>query len=201
MQEFLSTTLAGEPFASFQRAWEAVRTQGDLPSRQDIHLRNFVDHLDNLVIYERRGRRDLRYRLTGSGVAERVDNLGIEVNLFDHFVPEVHEACEEWWNAVMDKPCGGLMEFSTRFSNGTTRAGIALALPIISERGETLLLARNHMMDIIDLGEPCAAPQFGEKYAVGHYFDIGFGLPDGKQTLVAKEKSGVVAQDTDHKTA
>lgn len=201
MQQFLVKTLGEEPFASFQRAWEAERQEGRLPSRQSIHLRNFVDHLDNLVIYERRGRRDLRYRLTGSGVAERVDNMGIEVNLFDHFVPEVRAACEEWWNAVMDQPCGGLMEFSTRFSNGTTRAGIALALPIVSERGNTLLLARNHMMDIIDIGEPCEAPVFGEKYAIGHYFDIGFGLPEGPQSLVAKPKSDDAAQDDDHKTA
>lgn len=201
MQDFLTKTLSDEPFASFHRAWDAERVDGALPSRQSIHLRNFIDHLDNLVIYERRGRRDLRYRLTGSGVAERVDNLGVEVNLFDHFVPDVHAACEEWWNTVMDHPCGGLMEFSTRFSNGTTRAGMAIALPITSERGETLLLARNHMMDIIDVGATCDAPVFGEKYAIGHYFEIGFGVPEGAATVVAKARSDTTTQGDANKTA
>lgn len=188
MDTFLDKLLSEEPFCSFKDAWERVRHNQGLPKRSDIHLRNFIDHLENLVIYERRGRRDLRYRLTGSGVSDRLDNMGAEINLFDHFVPEVHEACDEWWNTVMDNPCGGIMEFSTRFSNGTVRAGVAIALPILSDRGETLLLARNHMMDIFEVGEHCEAPVFGEKYAIGHYFDIGFGSPDGEQTIIAKAK-------------
>lgn len=189
MDPFLEETLQSEPFKSFFAMWQSTRRNNQIPTRQDIHLRDFVDHLENLVIYERRGRRDLRYRLTGSGVADRVENIGVEINLFDLFVPEVHDACEVWWNAVMDQPCGGVMEFSTAFTNGTHRAGIAIALPILSPRGETLLLARNHMMGLLRADEPRESVAFGQDYAIGRYFDIGCGVPEGQQTIVAKEKT------------
>lgn len=189
MNSYVEETLQSEPFRSFLATWQSLRVGNKLPSRGKIHLRDFVDHLENLIIYERFGPRDLRYRLTGSGVSERVDNIGVEVNLFDLFVPEVHDACEIWWNAVMDAPCGGIMEFSTAFTNGNHRAGMAIALPILSQRGTPLLLALNHMMGIIRVSEPRAQVAFGVDYAIGHYFDIGYGVPPGgTMPVVGKAK-------------
>ncbi len=189
MTPFVDEALNKEPFRSFLSTWRSVRKGDSLPARQNIHLRDFVDHLENLIICERRGPRDLRYRLTGSGVSERVRNVGVEINLFDLFVPDIHEPCEIWWNAIMDKPCGGIMEFSTAFTDGTTRAGMAIALPILSQRGEPLLLALNHMMGILRVEERRETIVFGQDYALGHYFDIGFGVPDGDNPVIAKPKN------------
>lgn len=173
-REFLSR----QPFKSFFETWQAARDGDDIPFRHKIELRAFATYAENLVIYQRKGRRDLRYRLAGSAVSERTANVGPEVNLFDFFVPDMLEAGEQWWNPLFDTPCGGVSDYSIRYPDGSVKSIVTLLLPIKTERERDMLLSLHQVGPIERVGEPRERFIVGEDHVTGHYFDIGFGLPD-----------------------
>lgn len=178
MHESVEKLLANKPFKSFLQTWQEARDGADIPFRSKIKLKEFAGFAENLVIYQRRGRRDLRYRLTGSQEAERVDNIGPEVNLFDLFVPDTLDDAELWWNALFDQPCGGMMDFSMDYPDGTVREVITLLLPIKTETERDMILSLHVIGDLIRLQKPMDHVLVASDYVVGHYFDIGIGLPE-----------------------
>lgn len=178
MHESVEKLLAIEPFRSFLQTWQEARDGADIPFRNKIKLKEFAGFAENLVIYQRKGRRDLRYRLTGTQVAERVDNIGPEVNLFDFFVPDTLDDAELWWNELFDQPCGGMMDFSMAYPDGAVREVITLLLPIKTETERDMILSLHVIGDLIRLQKPMDHVLVANDYVVGHYFDIGFGLPE-----------------------
>lgn len=178
MHESVTHLLAREPFKSFLQAWQNARDDDDIPFRNRIELRAFAGFAQNLVIYQRKGRRDLRYRLTGSLVSERVDNIGPEVNLFDLFLQDTLDEAELWWNELFDQPCGGLMDFSMAYPDGSVREVMTLLLPIKTKSERDMILSLHEIGSIIRVQKPTEQVHVTSDYAVGYYFDIGFGLPD-----------------------
>lgn len=178
MHESVTDLLAKEPFKTFLQAWQNARDDADIPFRHRIELRAFAGFAENLVIYQRKGRRDLRYRLTGTQVAERVDYIGPDVNLFDLFVQDTLDDAELWWNELFDRPCGGMMDFSMAYPDGAVREVMTLLLPIKTESERDMILALHEIGDLIRVQKPMEHVLVASDYVVGHYFDIGFGLPE-----------------------
>lgn len=178
MHESVTELLAREPFKSFLSTWQKARDDNDIPFRHRIQLREFAGFAENLVIYQRKGRQDLRYRLTGTQVAERVDFIGPEINLFDFFIENTRDDAELWWNPIYDQPCGAMMDFSMWYPDGTVREVITLLLPIKTETERDMILSLHEVGDIIQVNKPRQHVLVAADYVVGHYFDIGFGLPE-----------------------
>ncbi len=177
MHDDVTKYLASEPFKSFLATWQTARDDEDIPFRHRIELRAFASHAENLVIYQRKGRRDLRYRLTGSQVANRVDNIGPEVNLFDFFVPGTLDDAELWWNAIFDTPCGAIMDFSMTYPDGNVKEVVTLLLPIKTAYERDMILSLHKVGDIVRVTKPRSHVLVAEDYVSGYYFDVGFGLP------------------------
>ena len=171
-------------FSSFFQAWEKLRTNGSVPNRSDVKLQDFAPFAADLLIYDLYSPTDLRSRLMGSRVTERVKFHGNDVNWLDLVCPSVRKAGELWWNSLINTPCAGIMQFSTRFLNGTNRLARAMLLPIIGPEGQTLLLTLNQATNVFRVDDAEGKILISADCFQTLYIDIGFGLPAGQEARV-----------------
>lgn len=170
------------PFPEFYAAWQAARHDGAIPVRGDIRLRDFAPFADSLQIYELKNPQDLRCRLMGSRVSDRVPNVSPEHNLFDFFGHErARKIGELWWVSMAKVPCGGVMCFSTSYESGAKRAVPSMVLPITGVDGSAQFIAFNNLPKIIGSGEPRQSMVIADDSFEGKFFDVGFGLPEDVQ--------------------
>lgn len=175
------TSVLEDPFfSSFFRTWEGLRTNGKLPHRADVRLQDFAPFAADLLMYDLYAPNDLRSRLVGSSVAERVKFQGSDVNWLNLVCPSVRDAGELWWNSLFSTPCAGIMQFSTRFLNGTNRMARAMLLPIIGPEGQTLLLTVNKATGVYRVDEASDTILISADCFQTLYIDVGFGLPAGQ---------------------
>lgn len=178
-----------ESFQSFYEAWQAVREGNDLPVRRNIRIQDFAQHTNNLSIVECKKPGFYTHRLLGSSVVDRFGNPDPEVNFLTFYAPDVKDYTRQWLEALLQTPCGGVTEFSTTYQDGTHRSCIALSLPIVAAQNERLLLSLQIPLDIFRVSEPRETSCIGLDYAIGHFFDLGWGLPTSmEQNPVAKPK-------------
>lgn len=171
----------------FFGAWQKLRIGGDLPTRKSVTLRDFAPFAADLLIYEMSAPGHLRCRLMGSHVSDRVKIYGPEVNWLDLVAPDMREAGNIWWSNLFSTPCAGVMQFSTGFINGTSRASQALLLPVRQGPDEIQLIGLSNASGVY------AADEARDQLIISYdcfqtkYLDVGFGLPAG------------VAEREDHK--
>lgn len=177
--------MLSDPIQPFFDAWQQARVKGLLPNRVDIQLKDFAAFAENIAIYERRGPRDFFYRLQGSQIAERLEYLDRGFNFFDFISADTLEMSELWWNSIIDRPCGGVLDYSTRYPNGDVRETNSVLLPIVGQDGECQILALNIPGKLLRIGDRTPHPRVAEDYVYAHYLDIGFGIPDGQEAYWA----------------
>ncbi len=178
-----------ESFQSFYDAWQAAREGSNLPVRRNIRIQDFAQHSNNLSIVECKHQGFYTHRLLGSSVVDRFGSPDPEVNFLTFYAPDVKSYTHQWLEALMQTPCGGITEFSTAYQDGAHRSCIALSLPIVAAQNEPLLLSLQLPLHIFRFSEPRKTSCIGIDYAIGHFLDIGWGLPTTmEQDPVAKPK-------------
>lgn len=185
MSTDFDSILSRDLFPDFMTAWQAARKGGAVPLRSDIRLQEFARFADSLQIYELKDRLDLRCRLMGSRVSERVQQVGPEDNLFDFFGDASKDIGEKWWNGMASAPCGGIMCFSTHYASGARREVPSLVLPMKGTDGSALFLAFNQLPRKLDYKEPREKLTIADDVFEGKFIDIGFGLPEGVENPVS----------------
>ena len=130
MDANIGDLVVDELFAGFYQTWQNARADNRVPSRQDIRLRDFAQYAGNMIIFERRERRDFRARLVGGLIAERIIKYGREANLFKVFADDILHGADIWFNSLVDVPCAGFMEYSMTYLNGRCKACELLMLPV-----------------------------------------------------------------------
>ncbi|MBO6505250.1 MAG: PAS domain-containing protein [Kordiimonadaceae bacterium] len=167
-----------DPYQSYFDAWQKARIGNELPHRRDIGLRDFAAHADNLIIIERRAPGFFGHRLVGSSVVERFGGVDPTTNVLEFHAPDVKDDVQSWMDCLLQTPCAGIAEFSTAYQDGTHRACQALILPIIGPDGAPMIFSLQHAFELIRISEPRDKPCVGLDYSVGHFIDIGWGLPE-----------------------
>jgi len=165
-------------FRRFFKTWQDARVGGNVPTRKAITLREFAAFAPDLLIYELRAPDDLRCRLMGSHVSDRVKTYSQDINWLKLVVDDMQEAGKTWWGNLFGTPCAGLMQFSTGFINGTSRVSRALLLPIAQSPGVVHLLTLATASEVYDVGDPREQLVISHDCFQSKYIDIGFGLPN-----------------------
>lgn len=178
MKAELDTIARKEPFAAFWQAWQNARCGNDIPLRNDIKIRDFSQFLPNMIVYDYIGPGDIRYRLAGEAVSDRLGLGGTGMNVFDSFAPDAVELGQQWWTGIMETPCGGVSAFSVAYQNGIHRACEAINLPILGNENQVMVLAMVLAEKIIRVESRRENIRTGLDYSFGHFVDIGFGLPE-----------------------
>ena len=165
-------------FRRFFKTWQGARVGKNVPARKAITLRDFAAFAPDLLIYELHAPDDLRCRLMGSHISDRVKTYSQDINWLALVADDMQEAGKTWWCNLFGTPCAGLMQFSTGFINGTSRISRALLLPIEHSPGVVHLLTLATASDVYDVGDP------RDKLTISHdcfqtrYIDVGLGLPE-----------------------
>ena len=195
MDANFSDLIVDEQFIEFHAMWQKLRTDNQLPRREDIKIKDFSEFAGNMAIVERQSRDDLRARLVGGQIAERLEKQGFnldimpDINLLKVIDKNARQTFEVWLNALFDTPCVGLAEYSTAFTTGENRAAEMLLLPMRYREDDLLILVLSRMLGVFRMGEPRKYFTAGIDYFQGQFVDIGFGLPDGgAEGIAAKPK-------------
>lgn len=172
------TSMLDDPlYVSFFEAWKSLRKGGGIPHRSDVKLQNYAQFAADLAIYELKSPTDLRSRLIGSHVSDRVKTHGAGLNWLDLVNAPMRAAGETWWNALFKTPCAGIMQFSTGFLNGTNRLGRSMLLPVVQANEEILLIALMQATAVYRVDEPRDQLVISHDCFQTQFVDIGFGLP------------------------
>ncbi len=164
-------------FRLFFAIWQKARDGDAVPMRKAITLHEFAPFAPDLLIYEMHASDDLRCRLIGSRISDQVQTHFPGINLFDLVADDMRETGKVWWGNLFGTPCGGLMQFSAGFLNGTSRISRVLLLPITHAPGVMHLLALAKTSEVYDVGVPRDQLIFSHDCFQTQYIDIGFGLP------------------------
>ncbi len=166
-------------FCAFREAWEKLRSGNNVPMRSDVRLQDFARFAPDLLLYELKSPNDLRCRLMGSSVSDRVKLQSMDINWLDLVASDMRAAGENWWNSLSETPCAGIMQYSTAFIDGTNRLSRCLLLPVKHSSGSTMLLGMTKASNVYLVGEPREQIVVSADCFQGQYIDIGFGLPKG----------------------
>lgn len=151
----LTSLLEAEPFLGFYRAWQQARDGEGLPRKAQISSLAFALFAENMSICRRRNERDFQHLFSGSLVEERLQGtIGRETNILDLFAEDCIDRVADWLNTVFDRRCGGLGDCSAAYPNGAHKGFQIMALPIIAEDGDVVLLLCHHVLETIRRGEP-----------------------------------------------
>jgi len=171
--------LENEYVRRFYDTWQELCIGDDLPARKAVRLQDFAPFAPDLLIYQMIAPGHLHCRLMGSHVSDRVKIYSPDVNWLDLVAPDMREAGSIWWGNLFSTPCAGVMQFSTGFINGTSRASQALLLPVRQGPDEIQLIGLSNASGVY------AAEEARDQLIISHdcfqtkYIDVGFGLPAG----------------------
>ncbi len=178
MYKDFTQTINDDLFRRFFKLWQNVRDGDALPTRKAVTLRDFAPFAPDLLIYELPAPDDLRCRLMGSNISDRVKAYSPDTNWLDLVAGDVREAGKICWGNLFTMPCAGLMQFSTGFLNGTSRISRALLLPMQHAPGVVNLLALATVSDVYNVGDPRDQLIVSHDCFQSNYIDVGFGLPE-----------------------
>ena len=177
----IACTLKDPTLIQFFAAWNKARNGSGLPQRSDIRLQDFYKFAPNTVIFEQHGVRDIRLRLIGNDVADRIQLRKQSTNLFDFFDESGAVYASEFWSALFNVPCGGLTEYSMIYQTGCHKPATTLALPIAGKNGEHFMLGLNRVGPAYRQSERRDAVLAGSDFTENRYLDVGFGTPENRK--------------------
>ena len=180
METDFTSVLDDNYFCAFRDAWESLRSGGSVPFRSDVRLQDFARFAADLLIYELKDSSDLRCRLMGSRVSERVKLQSMDVNCMELVAPDMQDVALNWWGTLTSIPCAGLMQFSTAYIDGSNRLSRCLLLPVKHTDGSVMLMGLNRASSVFRVEEPREKVIVSVDCFQTKYIDIGFGLPAGQ---------------------
>lgn len=185
-------------YAAFFRAWEAARNGDALPARQDIRLQEFARYAESLLIYERKAPRDLRCRLLGSKLSEKIGEVGRETNWLDMVPAGTMDTAVAWWTDLFETPCGSILQISVTYPNGNCNLAHALFLPMTNAAGSIMILGLVRNLGIYRYDSEATGLRYGADCFEAQHVDVGFGLPaSGRRDFAAKPFRPALAGTTE----
>jgi hypothetical protein len=128
----LKSTGAADQMAQFLEGYVAAWNQEAPPGREDLPLRLLAPFLPNLTIMQRDPTGDLRYRLVGTGVVERMTRDLTGEKVFDYLAEEIHPGISQAFAAIIEDQCAGHFIYENIYSNGMLTSIESLLLPLAS---------------------------------------------------------------------
>jgi hypothetical protein len=126
---------------AFEAMWRGLRTGGLVPRRSDFHPSKALPFLRDLVLLEvpPPGERQLRIRLAGTGIEQRIQNNIVGRDYLE-FLPAIyHDGALTSAQIMADLPCGLWQLTNVHYERGTAQLLELTAFPLISDGGRQIL--------------------------------------------------------------
>lgn len=168
-------------FRAFFDAWASFRGPDEvLPKWDNFRPSVFVDMLPDVSLVQRQERGKYYYCLLGSEMDNRLGYDPTGFNQLDILHPRLRDFVTDWFEAIIDVPCGAYSEFSIELRYDRSMSLKSLSLPLLDQEGEP-----NWFLYFHDAGEARTGIEFGDLLSFGEQFakmtaiDLGAGLATG----------------------
>ena len=165
-------------FRTFFDAWASFRSPGEtLPRWSDFRPAPFGSLLAEISLVQRHERGKYIYCLLGSDLDDRLGFDSTGLNQLDLLAPRVRDFVTDWFEAIMQVPCGAYSDFSIELRNSQDMSIKSLSLPLLDEGG-----VANWFLYFHDAGQAYAGLPFGELISFGDGYvkmrpvDLGAGV-------------------------
>lgn len=169
----------GGAAAAWASYWLSLPKQGGIPFKRALDpgaMRRFVA---NLVMVERHGPREYKWRLMGTAVRNMtgVELTGTEA--FEFHTPQQRERALVAYNAQLETPCGVWGITMLQGASGFEAPAEILVLPLRADDGTPRFLANtvDRLPDGRRLDPNAAIDVKLLSWSEHRFLDIGFGLP------------------------
>ena len=158
--------------------WSSLRNDHLMPFATDIDPTRIVPLLKEITIFEIFGEKDVRYRLAGTGVAERLGADPTGKNLFDITAPETVGTVAYLFETLFKQPVGAIVQYENTYNTGRRAPVSSLFLPLAAvEGGRPRVLSIHTREASTDYEDAQNTSTIGTTVTGIHWIDIGAGIP------------------------
>ena len=167
----------------FLAYWQSLRADGGIPHARQVNPGRIKELLPDLIIFEVLADGTVRYRLTGTRVAERTGLEPTGKSLQELSKPEFGAMISLAFQGVVTQKVGVVTHFTNHYKGGFSGRMEAVILPLLAPEGDPPRVICHWSRDpgvpehINSLERPT------DRVEDVTIFDLGFGLPD--ESLVA----------------
>jgi len=127
--------------------WKQSRGDKIVPLASDFDPTKIAHLLKDIVIFDVLGDRDIRYRLAGTEVAERLGRDPTGVNLIDLAAPEAQGYISELFAKILSQPTGAIVHYQNTYSTGKRAPVRSFFLPLAMKAGKSPRVLSLHGQD------------------------------------------------------
>lgn len=162
--------------------WNKTRGDELVPLAADIDPTKIAPLLKDIAIFEIFGARDIRYRLAGTDVAERLGADPTGKNLLDITAPETVETVATLFQKMFSQPAGAIVRYENTYNTGKRAPVSSLFLPLAAAQNTQPRVLSIHTREAsTDYENAQNASTIGTAVTEIHWIDIGAGIPSSNQ--------------------
>ncbi len=158
--------------------WNETRGKSLVPSAPRIDPALIVSLLKDLVIFDFLGKTDVRYRLAGTLVAERMEHELTGKNIIEMLGTENRELVAQMFEQIAMRPVGSFAEYENIYKSGKRAVIHSLYLPL-GKTGETSprILSTHTQHKTLSYGDKQPSVTIAASITKIIWIDIGAGVP------------------------
>ncbi|PCJ68451.1 MAG: hypothetical protein COA62_14905 [Rhodobiaceae bacterium] len=158
--------------------WTETRKQDLLPLATEIDPSRIPHLLKDIAIFDVLDKTEVRYRLAGTSIAERMGADPTGQNVIEMLSPKTREFISEIIEAIINQPVGVLVKYETVHQGGKRAALESLYLPLgRTEETSPRVLSTHVQQKILGYEEERSATSVAEAITDVIWIDIGAGVP------------------------
>ncbi|WP_421866198.1 PAS domain-containing protein [Parvibaculum sp.] len=158
--------------------WLSLPRGSGLPSSSDFDPAAIRSWLADMTIMSVNGPGDIRHRLVGTGIADRLGYDATGKNLLDFIDPSYREQCARDMHEVAWRPCGWQVRYLTHYPSGRVANVQSIYLPLKGPAGQPPRIVSVHTPeDAQRYARGSAEPNFASSIDRMVWIDLGFGVP------------------------
>lgn len=159
--------------------WSSVRDGRLMPFATDVDPTKIAPLLTEIAIFEVFGRNDIRYRLAGTAVAERLGADPTGKNVLEITAPETIETVAHLFETMFKQPAAAIVRYENTYNTGRRAPVSSLFLPLAAtDNGQSRVLSIHTREASTDYEDAQIASTIGTAVAKISWIDIGAGVPN-----------------------
>lgn len=158
--------------------WQSLPRSGGLPLYSDFDPAAARSWLADMTILSVNGPDEIRHRLVGTAIADRLGYDATGKNLLDFIDPSYRSQCARDMLEVVYRPCGWQVRYLTHYPSGRIAHVQSIYLPLQGPAGQPPRIVSVHTPEDPErYARASAEPSFASKIARMVWIDLGFGVP------------------------
>ncbi|MAU59596.1 PAS domain-containing protein [Parvibaculum sp.] len=158
--------------------WLSLPRASGIPNASDFDPAAARSWLADMTILTVNGPEEIRHRLVGTGIADRLGYDATGKNLLDFVDPSYRRQCARDMLEVAWRPCGWQVRYLTHYPSGRVAHVQSIYLPLKGPERQPPRIVSVHTPENPERYTRTASkPNFASEIARMVWIDVGFGVP------------------------